>query len=295
VNAQAFTRKFGVTLNINWQNISQQDFIDNYWQKRPVLLKNALPNLNELTDEHELAGLAMEEFVDSRIVEQFDDGQWQVNQGPFDDFSQWQDSRWSLLVQGVDRYLPKVAELLHAVDFVPQWRIDDIMVSFSMPNSGVGLHLDQYDVFIVQGKGKRRWQAGSVNHDQCQDEISDNLLQLTKPEEFTPVVDEVLECGDIIYIPPFSAHKGQTIEAAINYSIGFRAPNQQELLSYFADYLIDEDLGLQRFTGPIESNDLTEENGVPKKDVHRLRQLMLNVLQDESVFEEFCQQHFTSL
>lgn len=291
----SFTRQFGVTLNINWQDISQQDFIENYWQKRPVLLKNALPNLAELTDENELAGLAMEEFVDSRIVEQFNDGKWQVNQGPFDDFSKWQNGKWSLLVQGVDHYLPDVAKLLQAVDFIPQWRIDDVMVSFSMPESGVGLHLDQYDVFIVQGKGKRRWQAGAVDHNQCQDEISDNLLQILEPEKFVPVVDEVLECGDIIYIPPFSAHKGQTIEAAINYSIGFRAPNQQEMLSYFADYLIDEDLGLERFTGPIETNELAEENGVPKKDIVRLRQLMLNVLQDENTFEKFCQQHFTNL
>lgn len=282
-------------MNINWQSISQQDFIENYWQKRPVLLKNALTNFAELTDEHELAGLAMEEFVDSRIVEQFDDGSWQVNQGPFDDFSKWQNGKWSLLVQGVDKFLPDVAELIHAVDFIPQWRIDDIMVSFSMPNSGVGLHLDQYDVFIVQGKGKRRWQAGSVDHNQCQGQVSENLLQLTEPEKFTPIVDEILECGDIIYIPPFSAHKGQTIEAAMNYSIGFRAPNQQELLSYFADYLIDEDLGLDRFTGPIESTSLSDDNCVPKTDIQRLRKLMLSVLDDEKAFEEFCQQHFTNL
>ena len=283
---------FGVILKINWQSISQQDFIDNYWQQRPVLLKNALPNLTELTDEHELAGLAMEEFIDSRIVEQQADKSWQVHQGPFDDFSKWQSGTWSLLVQGVDRFLPDVSKLLHAVDFIPQWRIDDVMVSFSMPGAGVGLHLEQYDVFIVQGKGKRRWQAGAVDKNQIQDEISENLLQLTEPDKFEPIVDEVLECGDIIYIPPFSAHKGQTIESAMNYSIGFRAPNQQELLSYFADYLIDEEHGLKRYAGPITAIENETENTVPISDMKALRELMLEVVQDEKLFNEFCQQHF---
>lgn len=269
---------------IQFNTISKQEFLEHYWQKKPVVLKNALPKLPELTDENELAGLAMEEFVDSRIVEN-QDGKWSVSHGPFTDFSKWQNSKWSLLVQGVDRYLEDVNQLLSAVNFIPKWRIDDIMVSFSMPGAGVGLHLDQYDVFIVQGKGQRRWQAGAVDKSQCQSEISTDLLQLSEQDKFEPVVDEVLQTGDIIYIPPFSAHKGETITAAINYSIGFRAPSQQELLWLFADYLIEQDLGTQRFqnTGVPDSSEF-----MPASDMEQMRQMLLQTLEDKAAFADFC-------
>lgn len=272
-------------LNINWTTISQQDFLENYWQKKPVVLKNALPNLPELTDENELAGLAMEEFIDSRIVEN-NDGQWQVSHGPFQDFSRWQDGQWSLLVQGVDAYLPDVKRLLDTVHFIPKWRVDDVMVSFSMPGAGVGLHLDQYDVFIVQGKGKRRWQAGAVDKGQCQEQIAKDLLQVSDPSRFAPIVDEVLECGDIIYVPPFSAHKGETIEPCINYSIGFRAPSQQELLWLFADHLIENDKALTRF----QSSTIPTANSefLPEADIKDMHALLLDAVKDEKVFREFC-------
>ena len=262
-------------------NFSKDQFLQSYWQKKPVVLKNALPNLNELTDENELAGLAMEEFVDSRIVEN-NDGNWQVNHGPFTAFSRWQDGKWSLLVQGVDRYLPEVQTLLETVNYIPKWRVDDIMVSLSMPGAGVGLHLDQYDVFIVQGKGKRRWQAGRVDKSQCQNEVSQDLLQVSDPESFEPIVDEVLENGDIIYIPPFSAHKGATVENAINYSIGFRAPSQQELLWLFADHLIENDLGLKRFQSSsiAQTDEYMPDAGI--KDMHKL---IIIALSDEKVFK----------
>lgn len=271
-------------LSINWTDISQQEFLEKYWQKQPVVLKNALPQLAELTDENELAGLAMEEFIDSRIVEN-NDGDWQVSHGPFSDFSRWQTGKWSLLVQGVDRYLPEVESLLQTVNFIPKWRIDDIMVSFSMPGAGVGLHLDQYDVFIVQGKGKRRWQAGKVDKSQCQNEISQDLLQLSNPESFEPIVDEVLENGDIIYIPPFSAHKGDTVEPAINYSIGFRAPSQQELFWLYADHLIENDLGLKRF----QSSSIAQtDEYMPDADIKDMHKMLLEAMADEKVFKEFC-------
>ena len=276
-------------LSINWNNISQQEFLEKYWQKQPVVLKNALPDLAELTDENELAGLAMEEFIDSRIVEN-NAGEWQVSHGPFSDFSRWQDGKWSLLVQGVDRYLPDVQSLLNTVNFVPKWRVDDVMVSFSMPGAGVGLHLDQYDVFIVQGKGKRRWQAGKVDKSQCQNETTEDLLQLSNPEAFEPIVDEVLENGDIIYVPPFSAHKGETLENAINYSIGFRAPSQQELLWLFADHLIENDLGLKRFQS---SSTEPSSEFLPDSDIKEMQKMLIEVVQDEKVFKEFCQLMYT--
>ena len=155
-----------------------------------------------------------------------------------------------------------------------------------MPGSGVGLHLDQYDVFIVQGKGKRRWQAGAVDVNQCEVEVTEDLLQLDPNAPFEPVVDEVLEYGDLIYIPPFSAHKGETLEAAINYSIGFRAPNQQELMFYFADYLLEQNLGLKRFQSSTLPSDSPEY--LPQADIKDMYKLVLEAIQDETLFEQFC-------
>lgn len=280
-------------LEIQWTSVSKQTFLNEYWQKKPVVLKQALPNLASLTDTNELAGLAMEEFIDSRIVETNSNGEWALTHGPFTDYSKWLDKSWSLLVQGVDRYLPDVAKLLNAVDFIPAWRVDDVMVSFSTKGAGVGLHLDQYDVFIVQGEGQRRWQAGEVDRLQCQKEVDKDLLQLTNPDEFNPIVDQILEPGDILYIPPFSAHKGETIEDAINYSIGFRAPSQQELLSNFADHVIDNELGQTRYENKVNDHSHTTSSFLPTEDLKALQASMLALVNDETEFEKFCLGFFT--
>lgn len=279
-------------LSIQWHSISQQQFMEQYWQKRPVVLKHALVDFPELTDENELAGLAMEEFVDSRIVERTQSGEseWQLHHGPFEDYSQWQSACWSLLVQGVDRYLPDVADLMNLVNFLPKWRVDDVMVSYSTAGAGVGLHLDQYDVFIVQGKGKRRWQAGAVDKSQCQVEIAEDLLQLDNTEQFVAIVDEVLEPGDILYVPPFSAHKGETLEDAINYSIGFRSPNQQELMSHFADYVLDNELGMKRYQSQDDSQ---SESFIAESDIEGLQQSLLALVNDKAEFTKFCIGQFT--
>lgn len=286
------SQSHGKPLSIQWQNITQDTFLNEYWQKKPVVLKNALPDLSALTDANELAGLAMEEFIDARIVERTGDDQWKLTHGPFADFSPWMDKRWSLLVQGVDRYLPEVADLLQIVNFIPAWRIDDVMVSFSTTGGGVGLHLDQYDVFIVQGEGQRRWQAGAVDKLQRQKEVDKDLLQLDK-NEFAPVIDEILEPGDILYIPPFSAHCGETIENAINYSIGFRAPSQQELLSNFADHVIDNELGQVRFENSVTDAHERKPAFLPSTDLTALQQNLKALVSDEREFEKFCLGFFT--
>jgi len=275
-------------MQLQWHSISKQEFIKDYWQKQPVVLKQALPNFVDPIEPEQLAGLAMEEFVDSRIVKCSAD-KWQLEQGPFEDFSQLGEQDWSLLVQGVDNYSESVQELLSIIDFIPKWRIDDVMVSFSMPGGSVGPHLDQYDVFIVQGHGARRWQAGAVDKALIQQETCANLLQL---EAFDAVIDEVLEPGDILYIPPFSPHCGNTLEPALNYSIGFRAPSGQELLSAFADYAIDNELGMTRF----------EDEGLDTKDAHfspsaretqRLKQQLKALVDEPGVFERFLNQKLT--
>lgn len=223
------------------------DFITHYWQKKPLVIRGLFNDFEDPLDEHELAGLAqeVEVEVDSRIVAR-EGEQWRVEHGPFEHFDDICQGAWSLLVQGVDRFSEPANALIKCFDFLPTWRTEDVMASFSVPQAGVGPHLDQYDVFIIQGKGSRRWKVGSKGpHVET---IPHPRLRQIKP--FAPIIDEVLYPGDAIYIPPGYAHDGIALEPCMNYSVGFRAPTQSELLSAFADHAIDNQSLLTRYGDP---------------------------------------------
>ena len=207
-----------------------ETFLAEYWQKKPCLIKQFAPNFVDPIDEDDLAGLAQEDDVDSRIVSQ-EKGTWQVSQGPFTDFEPLCKGSWSLLVQGVDRYISEVDSLSQLVSFIPNWRFDDVMVSYSTEQAGVGAHTDEYDVFILQGKGTRRWQVGLPSKGKT---IIPHPL-LKQIEGFEAVIDEILSPGDAIYIPPKHPHNGIALESCMNYSMGFRAPTNLEVLSGLLD------------------------------------------------------------
>lgn len=256
------------------------DFLAKYWQKQPVVIKNAFENFVDPLDEHELAGLAQEPDVDARIVSQHL-GKWELHQGPFDDFDEVCQHAWSLLVQNVNGYIEEADQLISAFDFIPQWRIEDLMVSFSVKDAGVGPHLDQYDVFIIQGKGQRHWKVGPRgNH--LEKSPHPRLRQV---EPFSTVIDEMLQPGDMIYIPPGFPHDGVALEDCLNYSVGFRAPNQNELLSAFADYAIDHGVLSERYS----DTDLTSRTNpleIKKKEIADFRGLMTKML-DSNDFEHW--------
>lgn len=218
-------------------NFDKTQFLQTHWQKKPVVLRQAFANFSDPLDEHELAGLAEDHEIDARVVS-CHDGTWSVTHGPIDDFDEVCTGAWSLLVQSVDHQIPCANALMAAFDFIPHWRMDDLMVSFSNQGAGVGAHIDQYDVFIIQGKGSRRWQVGSPG-DYSEHFPHPDLRQI---EDFDPLIDEVLLPGDVIYIPPGYPHKGVALEECLNYSVGFRAPSQQEMLSSLADFAIDKGL-----------------------------------------------------
>ncbi|QTH64085.1 cupin domain-containing protein [Psychrosphaera ytuae] len=274
-------------MNINWTNLSQQTFITEYWNKKPVVLKAAVTNFDDPIDANDLAGLAMEEVVESRIV-RCDQG-WNVKHGPFSDYGDLPERQWSLLVQGVDRWIPEVHELRKLVSFLPQWQIDDVMVSFSSQGGGVGAHLDQYNVFILQGQGRRHWQVGAVDKTLQQKETVTDLLQV---DSFDAIIDEILEPGDLLYIPPFSPHCGETLEDAMSYSIGFRAPSQTELLTSFADYIFENELGKNRFSTQVNSNPSRLKGAIPGQDIDALKQFMLESI-ESGRFEHFAHQFLT--
>ncbi|RCU52415.1 cupin domain-containing protein [Corallincola holothuriorum] len=260
-----------------------EQFLAEYWQKKPLLIRQGFAQFVDPIDADDLAGLAQEEEVDSRIVSHTDKTNWQVRHGPFDDFSQLTETDWSLLVQAVDHWIPDSATLLNAFRFIPSWRIDDLMVSFSMPGGGVGPHLDQYDVFIIQGQGKRHWRVGEHQPTQAHCPHPD-LLQV-KP--FKAIIDAELLPGDILYIPPGCPHEGYAIEPSLNYSVGFRAPSQRDLFNGLADYMVDNELGEQRFSDAGRQALFSHHGELSTADMQTLKASMRALLEDDALLYPF--------
>lgn len=261
-------------------DLSEQEFLSHYWQKKPLLIKQGFKDFVDPLDANELAGLAMEESIESRIITN-NNNDWQAHHGPFEDFQLLTEQHSTLLVQAVDHWHTEAAQLLEPFRFIPNWRIDDLMISFSTPGGGVGPHLDQYDVFIIQGEGKRHWRVGLPDNNLKQFTQNKSLLQV---EQFKAVIDCVLEPGDILYIPPGCPHEGYAVENALNYSVGFRAPNQRDLLSQFADHLIDTELGNNRYSDPALV--LRESKGeLNQAEAQHIKQLMIAAIEDETVFK----------
>ena len=213
-------------------------FLRDYWQKRPLLVRNALPGYQSPIEPEDLAGLACEEGVLARIV-RHDRGAdaWSVETGPFPEskFPGLPARDWTLLVQDVDKWDADVAGVLEHFRFLPSWRLDDIMVSFAAPGGSVGAHVDQYDVFLLQAQGQRRWQidAGPRPPTGFRDDVELRLLS-----EFHPTHDWVLLPGDMLYLPPGVPHHGVAEDACLTFSVGMRAPSAAELLGDYVDHVL---------------------------------------------------------
>jgi 50S ribosomal protein L16 3-hydroxylase len=258
--------------------LSVAEFLNEYWQKKPLLIKGGFKSFTDPLTADELAGLALEEEVESRIVS-CSNKQWDMHNGPFEEFSAFGDKDWTLLVQAVDHWHPDAASLLDPFRFIPNWRIDDLMVSFSTPGGGVGPHLDQYDVFIIQGEGKRHWRVGMPDASLQQLCPHPRLLQVSP---FTACIDAVTEPGDILYIPPGCPHEGNSIENSLNYSVGFRAPAQKDLLTGLADHLIDNDITGRRYTDAGRSA-ATSVGAITETDLSQVQQLLLELVSDNAM------------
>ena len=261
---------------LNLGELSITDFLNEYWQKKPLLIKGGFKNFVDPLTADELAGLAMEEDIESRIVS-CAAMKWDLQTGPFEDFGAFGDKDWTLLVQAVDHWHPEAAKLLDPFRFIPNWRIDDLMVSFSTPGGGVGPHLDQYDVFIIQGEGKRHWRVGMPDSSLQQLCPHPRLLQVSS---FDDCIDVITEPGDILYIPPGCPHDGVSIANSLNYSVGFRAPAQKDLLTGMADYLIDNDITGQRFSDNGRKA-AASVGQLANADLESIHQLMLQLVNDK--------------
>ncbi|WP_106478625.1 cupin domain-containing protein [Phytohalomonas tamaricis] len=275
--------------------LSAEQFLADYWQKRPLLIRGAFPDFESPLSPDELAGLACEENVEARLVEEHGSkGPWQLSHGPFDDdtFSRLGDRDWTLLVQAVDHYVPDVAELLEHFDFIPSWRLDDIMVSYAPPGGNVGPHVDNYDVFLLQASGQRRWQVGGLI-DEDAPIISGIDLRILESFEVDAEQDWVLEPGDMLYLPPRIAHHGVSqSDDCMTFSVGFRAPSADEIVTSFADYMGEQ------LSETLRYNDADLKSGdhagkLEAAAIERVRALLLKTLDDRAQLAQWFGRYMT--
>lgn len=252
---------------MRFANFDADVFLQYYWQKKPLLIRNPWVAWENPLEPDELAGLACEDGVESRLIIRAG-GTLKLEHGPIPEkrFGTLGKAPWTLLVQAVDNYVPEVAALIAPFRFIPNWRIDDVMVSYASDDGGVGPHFDQYDVFLIQGLGKRRWQIGAL----CDDDIAllphDDLRLLA---DFNAEQEWILEPGDMLYLPPRISHNGVAVgDDCMTYSIGFRAPARSALIADWSDDVAqhlseddrysDPDLQIQANPGEITADSIAK-------------------------------------
>ena len=260
--------------------LSQQQFLDQYWQKKPLLIRQAFADFESPISPEDLAGLACEDDIESRLIEEYgQEGKaWQVTCGPLSeaDFARLPETHWTMLVQDVDKHVPELQYLLDPFRFIPDWRRDDLMISYASESGTVGPHTDGYDVFLLQAMGTRHWQIGDQPIHQAQ-LIDDLELQILA--EFTPDQSWDLQPGDMLYLPPHFAHHGVALNDCMTFSFGFRAPMQVEVLDAVVNTLLEQQLGKQCY----QDADLTLNEHSSEIDVHamaRLKQMLHQAIDD---------------
>ena len=269
-------------------DLTADQFLAEYWQKKPLLIRNAIPNFEPPIDGDDLAGLSLEAEVESRLVIGDD---WALEHGPFEEsrFASLPEQNWSLLVQGVDLWVPEVADLLSSFDFLPSWRVDDIMVSYAEDGGNVGPHFDYYDVFLIQGEGQRHWQIGQL----CSEadlHTDSTALKILKNLE---VLDEwTLNPGDMLYLPPKIAHHGVAIGQCTTFSVGFRAPAATEMLDDLATELLSRDLTPNHLQDPPLNAAMANEP-ISGAYIQQVKELLQQTLDDEQMLGEWFAQFMT--
>ncbi len=221
--------------------LTTDTFLSRFWQQRPLLMPGGLAEYHCPLSAEELAGLACEEEIESRIVlEKGGNKPWEGRSGPFseEDFAALPESHWTLLVQDVDKHIEEMADLLEPFRFIPDWRLDDIMISYAVDQGSVGPHIDDYDVFLIQVEGERRWLVDSQPGEE-----SNHIpgLDLRILPEITPDNEWLMKPGDVLYLPPNIPHWGVAEgDGCMTCSVGFRTPSHQEIAAAWFDDLIQQ-------------------------------------------------------
>lgn len=260
--------------------LSAEQFIKDYWQQKPLVIQQGFKNFISPISAEELAGLACEDDVHSRIViEKGGDMPWQLIDGPMDKavFASLPEKHWTLLVNDVEKHLPELASIVDAFRFIPEWRADDLMISYAPEGGTVGPHLDQYDVFILQAQGHRRWQ---INTQSVADDNQIANINLRIQKDFTAEQEWLLAPGDIIYIPPGVSHYGVATDDCLSFSIGFRAPAHTEMLTDFIDF-ITHDLPANKTYKDKKLNLQTHSNEITENTIENIREMFKEYLSSD--------------
>ena len=264
-------------------DISVEDFLANYWQKKPLVVRGAFPEFEMPFTAEELAGLACETDAPSRMIIEHglppENKPWQVKLSPFEDedFTTLPDSHCTFLVNDLERYIPELGNLIEPFRFIPDWRIDDLMVSYAEDQGSVGPHTDDYDVFLIQGQGKRRWKV--ITRDDYPKDLIPNLpIALLK--EFEADEEYLLEAGDMLYLPPNMPHYGIAEGACFTFSVGFQAPRTVDLVQSWLETFSKNQELTQRFTDAGRS--LQNSSGeISNTDLEALSKLMQSAIQEQ--------------
>jgi 50S ribosomal protein L16 3-hydroxylase len=215
--------------------VTIDEFLTEYWQKKPLLFRQAFPGFEPILDADDIAGLACDELAESRLISgRFSDKEWTIRYGPFEegDFKSLPDMYWTLLVQDVEKHYPPLRDLMDHFRFLPSWRVDDLMVSVAAPGGSVGPHVDQYDVFLLQAQGSRNWQIAEKYEPELLAGCELNVLcSFEADSEWT------LEAGDILYLPPGVAHHGVAQDQCMTWSIGMRGRSSADLFQSLGEWL----------------------------------------------------------
>lgn len=265
--------------------ITAEQFLTEYWQKKPLLVRNALPEIKNLLEPTDVMELALDENINARLIKQKDKdpNHWSVKSSPLmkADF-QKMPKLWTLLIQAVDHYSFDLAELWKKFPFIPQWRRDDIMVSYAPKGGSVGKHFDFYDVFLVQGHGHRRWQLGQM----CD---ADSEIVAGQPLKLLPEIqihfDEILAPGDLLYVPPGLAHYGVAEDDCLTYSFGFRMPNVAEMMDRVSDKFSVDQLLKNPLTDILREK-MTSVGQISQTELEYLKTKLLTQLQNPAVLED---------
>jgi len=228
-------------------------FLQQYWQKKPLYMPQAWPEFENPLPPEELAGLSLDEDIPARIVQQLGPDRWTVRQGPFSeaDFTDLEHKTWSLLITDVEKHLPEFMDYVQPFRFVPDWRFDDFMISYAPPGGSVGPHIDDYDVFLIQAQGQRNWALEGHFRDLPQpqeDLIAGTDLRLIK--DYQAVQNYLCEPGDILYLPPRMGHHGVAQNDCMTWSMGFKAPDFDSMLMAYLDEFAEQN-SHKRYTDPV--------------------------------------------
>ena len=261
-------------------DISIEVFLRDYWQKKPLLIRNAFPDFESPITPDELAGLACETDTARIVIEKGGKCAWEVRHGAFDDedFTTLPETHWTLLVNDTDQHLAELKALMEPFRFIPDWRIDDLMISFAVEGGSVGPHVDEYDVFLIQAQGQRRWQITT------QPAKPDNFLpglDLRIMRDFEAEQEWVVNPGDMLYLPPNVPHYGVALNECMTYSVGFRAPSQAEMLENLVENLLEDPRLKQRFNDS-ERECQTHPGELTAEDMERLIDFVVDALPQDT-------------